>query len=35
MTTQQSLTSIGQLVPELPVIDVVRAQHTIGMHSAL
>src|ERR1700733_7203228 len=26
MTTKQSLTSIGQLVPELPVIDVERAQ---------
>ena len=26
MTTRQSLTSIGQLVPELPVTDVERAQ---------
>ena len=26
MTTKPSLTSIGQLVPELPVIDVERAQ---------
>ena len=26
MSTQQSLTSIGQLVPELPVADVERAQ---------
>ncbi len=27
MTRKQSLTSIGQLVPELPVSDVERAQH--------
>jgi catechol 2,3-dioxygenase-like lactoylglutathione lyase family enzyme len=26
MTTKQSITSIGQLVPELPVTDVERAQ---------
>lgn len=26
MNTEQSLTTIGQLVPELPVIDVERAQ---------
>jgi len=26
MTTKQSLTSIGQLVPELPAVDVERAQ---------
>ena len=26
MSGKQSLTSIGQLVPELPVVDVIRAQ---------
>ena len=38
MSTKEKLTSIGQLVPELPVADVERAQHyyrdTLGFEIA-